>query len=126
MYSTPNPLKRQKSNQLADRINSVERSTNADVIFFQQNRKYINSIPKIFSIVQLTNFKSGKENKSFKKKKIVLKTNKKNCFNLFCDEEASSKWFDSKIQKKKKFQKNYYDKSNPLEQLNPQMMEILT
>ena len=72
--------KTKKVIQLADRINSVERSNNPDIIFFQQNRNVYQFNTKDFSIVQLTNFKSGKENKASKEEDSFLKSQQKELF----------------------------------------------
>ena len=51
LYSyTKSTKETKKVIQLADRINSVERSTNAHVIFFSKIAMFINSIPKIFRL----------------------------------------------------------------------------
>ena len=121
LYSyTKSTKKTKKVIQLADRINSVERSTNADVIFFQQNRNLYQFNTKDFSIVQLTNFKSGKENIASKEEDSFLKNQQKELFQFVRDEEASSKWYAEKSKKnKEKFPKEiYYDKSS-LEQIKP-------
>ncbi len=121
LYSyTKSTKKTKKVIQLADRINAVERSTNADVIFFQQNRNIYQFNTKDFSIVQLTNFKSGKENKASKEEDSFLKNQQKELFQFVRDEEASSKWYAEKSKKnKEKFPKEiYYDKSS-LEQIKP-------
>ncbi|MFM7894497.1 MAG: DPP IV N-terminal domain-containing protein, partial [Flavobacterium sp.] len=117
---TKSTKKIKKVIQLADRINSVERSANADVIFFQQNRNVYQFNTKDFSIVQLTNFKSGKENKASKEEDSFLKNQQKELFQFVRDEEASSKWYAEKSKsKKEKFPKEiYYDKSS-LEQIKP-------
>ncbi|MFM7896322.1 MAG: S9 family peptidase, partial [Flavobacterium sp.] len=119
LYSyTKSTKKTKKVIQLAERINAVERSTNADVIFFQQNRNIYQFNTKEFSIVQLTNFKSGKENKSKEEEDSFLKNQQKELFQFVRDEEASSKWYEEKSKsKKEKFPKEiYYDKSS-LEQI---------
>ena len=88
--------------------------------FFQQNRNVYQFNTKDFSIVQLTNFKSGKENKVSKEEDSFLKNQQKELFQFVHDEEASSKWYAEKSKKnKEKFPKEiYYDKSS-LEQIKP-------
>uniref|UniRef100_UPI00404AAEDD hypothetical protein n=1 Tax=Flavobacterium sp. TaxID=239 RepID=UPI00404AAEDD len=83
LYSyTKSTKKTKKVIQLADRINAVERSTNADVIFFQQNRNIYEFNTKDFSIVQLTNFKSGKENKASKEEDLFVSNRNYVCWDI--------------------------------------------
>lgn len=88
------------------------------LIFFQQNRNVYQFNTKDFSIIQLTNFKSGKENKASKEEDSFLKKQQAALFQFVRDEEASSKWYEEKSKsKKEKFPKEiYYDKSS-LEQI---------
>jgi dipeptidyl aminopeptidase/acylaminoacyl peptidase len=119
LYSfTKSTKKTRKVIQLADRINSVTRSKNTNVIFFQQNRNVYQFNTKDFSILQLTNFKAGKENKASKEEDSFLKKQQAALFQFVRDEEASSKWYAEKSKnKKEKFPKEiFYDKSS-LEQV---------
>ena len=83
---TKSNKKTKKIIQLAERINSVDRSSNPDIIFFQQNRNVYQFNTKDFSIVQLTNFKSGKENKASKEEDSFLKSQQKELFQFVRDE----------------------------------------
>ena len=60
--------------QTTSNINSVQRSSNSDIIYFQQNKNLYQLNVTNFQLVQLTNFKSGTASSD--------SNNKKNCFNL--------------------------------------------
>lgn len=115
---TKSTKKTKKVIQLADRIASVQRSSDPNVIFFQQNRNVYQFNTKDFSIVQLTNFRTGKENKSSKEEDSFLKDQQKELFQFVRDEAKADDWYEAQSKsKKEKFPKEiFYDKSS-LEQV---------
>lgn len=114
---TKSTKKSKKIIQSADRISAVQRSTNPDIVFFQQNRNVYEFNTKDFSMVMLTNFKSGKENKA-KADDSFLKDQQKELFQFVLDEAKADAWYATQSKsKKEKFPKEiFYDKSN-LEQV---------
>ena len=119
LYSyTKSTKKTKKIIQQTERINTIERGLNSNVIFFQQNRNVYQFNTKDFSIVQLTNFKPGKESNAKEEEATFLKSQQNELFQFVRDEEASSKWYQAKSKnKREKFPKEiYYDKSS-LEQV---------
>jgi dipeptidyl aminopeptidase/acylaminoacyl peptidase len=114
---TKSTKKSKKIIQSADRISAVQRSTTPDIVFFQQNRNVYQFNTKDFSIFQLTNFKSGKENKA-KADDSFLKDQQKELFQFVRDEAKADAWYATQSKsKKEKFPKEiFYDKSN-LEQV---------
>lgn len=115
---TKSTKKTKKVIQLAERINSVERSSNPDIIFFQQNRNVYQFNTKDFSIVQLTNFKTGKESKSDKEEDSFLIAQQKELFQFVRDEAKADEWYEAQSKSNnEKFPKEiFYDKSS-LEQV---------
>ena len=109
---TKSTKKAKKIIQSADRISAVQRSTHPDILFFQQNRNLYQFNTKDFSMVMLTNFKSGKENKS-KADDSFLKDQQKELFQFVRDEAKADDWYAAQSKsKKEKFPKEiFYDKS---------------
>jgi dipeptidyl aminopeptidase/acylaminoacyl peptidase len=104
--------KTKKIIQSAERISAVQRSTTPDIVFFQQNRNVYQFNTKDFSMVMLTNFKSGKENKA-KEEDSFLKDQQKELFQFVRDEAKADDWYAAQSKsKKEKFPKEiFYDKS---------------
>ena len=115
---TKSTKKTKKVIQLADRIASVQRSSDPNIIFFQQNRNVHQFNTKDFSIVQLTNFRTGKESKSSKEEDSFLKDQQAALFQFVRDEAKADDWYEAQSKsKKEKFPKEiFYDKSS-LEQV---------
>jgi dipeptidyl aminopeptidase/acylaminoacyl peptidase len=109
---TKSTKKAKKIIQSADRISAVQRSSHPDILFFQQNRNLYQFNTKDFSLVILTNFKSGKENKS-KPEDSFLKDQQKQLFQFVRDEAKADDWYAAQSKsKKEKFPKEiFYDKS---------------
>ena len=113
LYSyTKSTKKAKKIIQSADRISAVQRSTTPEIVFFQQNRNVYQFNTKDFSMVMLTNFKSGKENKA-KADDSFLKDQQKELFQFVRDGAKADEWYAAQKKKKKeKFPKEiFYDKS---------------
>lgn len=109
---TKSTKKSKKVIQSADRISAVQRSSHPDILFFQQNRNLYQFNTKDFSMVMLTNFKSGKENKA-KEEDSFLKDQQKELFQFVRDEAKADAWYATQSKsKKEKFPKEiFYDKS---------------
>ncbi len=109
---TKSTKKTKKIIQSAERISAVQRSTTPDIVFFQQNRNVYQFNTKDFSMVMLTNFKSGKENKA-KEEDSFLKDQQKELFQFVRDETKADDWYAAQSKsKKEKFPKEiFYDKS---------------
>lgn len=103
-----------------DRITAIVRSINPNSIFFQQNRNVYQLNTQDFSIIQLSNFKSGKEKVKSEETEGFLKKQQDELFQFVRDEKQSTKWYEDKSKSKKEsFPKEiYYDKSS-LEQIKP-------
>ena len=102
---TKSTKKTKKIIQSADRISAVQRSTTPDIVFFQQNRNVYQFNTKDFSMVMLTNFKSGKENKA-KEEDSFLKDQQKELFQFVRDEAKADEWYAAQSKsKKEKFPK---------------------
>jgi dipeptidyl aminopeptidase/acylaminoacyl peptidase len=114
---TKSTKKSKKVIQSADRISALQRSTTPEIVFFQQNKNVYQFNTKDFSMVMLTNFKSGKENKS-KEEDSFLKDQQKELFQFVRDEAKADAWYEKQSKsKKEKFPKEiFYDKST-LEQV---------
>lgn len=103
-----------------ERIYNVERSSNPDIIFYQQSRNVFQLNVKDFSIIQLTNFKTGNEFEDKEKSKNYLEKQQSELFQFVRDNETKKNWFDEKYanDKSNSIKEIYYGKS-ALEQLKP-------
>ena len=103
-----------------DRIYNVERSNNPDVIFYQQSRNVFQLNVKDFSIIQLTNFKTGSESEKRNQTESYLDKQQKELFQFVRDNQKKEDWYEAKYQKNKEtlIKEIYYGKS-ALEQLKP-------
>ena len=121
LYSyTKATKKNKKVLHSTDRITAIVRSINPNSIFFQQNRNVYQLSTQDFSIIQLSNFKSGKEKVKSEETEGFLKKQQDELFQFVRDEKQSTKWYEDKSKSKKEsFPKEiYYDKSS-LEQIKP-------
>ena len=121
LYSyTKATKKNKKVLHSTDRITAIVRSINPNSIFFQQNRNVYQLNTQDFSILQLSNFKSGKEKVKSEETEGFLKKQQDELFQFVRDEKQSTKWYEDKSKSKKEsFPKEiYYDKSS-LEQIKP-------
>ena len=121
LYSyTKATKKNKKVLHSTDRITAIVRSINPNSIFFQQNRNVYQLNTQDFSIIQLSNFKSGKEKVKSEETEGFLKKQQDELFQFVRDEKQSTKWYEDKSKSKKEsFPKEiYYDKSS-LEQIKP-------
>lgn len=104
----------------SERIYNVERSNNPEIIFYQQNRNVYQLNIKDFSILQLTNFKSGTESEDKIKSKNYLEKQQAELFQFVRDNESKKTWYEEKNKKNKEvlIKEIYFGKSS-LEQLKP-------
>lgn len=101
------------------RISNVLRSTNSKLIFFQQNNNIFQLNLTDFSMIQLTNFKQGKESEK-KEKDNFLSNQQKELFQFVNDQEAQKEWNKSKSESEEKgFPKEFFYDKVSMEQLTP-------
>lgn len=107
--------------QTTSTINSIQRSVNPNIIYFQQNRNVFQLNVVNFQLLQLTNFKNGtslseKINESF------LTNQQKELFQFVNEENAKSEWNKKQSEENKlKFPSEIFFGSNTLEavKINP-------
>ncbi|WP_338376082.1 prolyl oligopeptidase family serine peptidase [uncultured Flavobacterium sp.] len=104
----------------SERIYNVERSNNPEIIFYQQNRNVYQLNTKNFSILQLTNFKSGTELEDKEKPKNYLENQQSELFQFVRDNQVKDDWYKARNEKNKEtlIKEIYFGKSS-LEQLKP-------
>ena len=101
------------------RISNVQRSENPKLIFFQQNNNIFQLNLTDFSMIQLTNFKQGKESEK-KEKENFLSNQQKELFQFINDQEAQKEWNKSKSESEEKaFPKEFFYDKVSMEQLTP-------
>jgi dipeptidyl aminopeptidase/acylaminoacyl peptidase len=103
-----------------ERIYNIERSSNSEIIFYQQNSNVFQFNTKDFSIIQLTNFQSGNKTDNKDKSKNYLEKQQTELFQFVRDNEKKSDCYKIKNDKNKEVLINeiYYGSSN-LEQVKP-------
>lgn len=101
------------------RISNVHRSNHPKQIFFEQNSNIFQLNLNDFSMIQLTNFKQGKETEK-KEKDNFLISQQKELFQFVNDQEAQKEWNKSKSGSEVKVlpKEFFYDKVS-MEQLSP-------
>ena len=107
--------------QTTSTINSIQRSVNPNIIYFQQNRNVFQLNVVNFQLLQLTNFKSGAAS-SENSKDNFLTTQQKELFQFVNEENAKSKWNEKQSEENKlKFPSEIFYNSNTLEtvKINP-------
>ncbi|UPQ80569.1 prolyl oligopeptidase family serine peptidase [Flavobacterium azooxidireducens] len=101
------------------RISNLQRSDNPKLIFFQQNNNIFQLDLTDFSMIQLTNFKQGKESEK-KEKENFLINQQKELFQFVNDQEALKEWNKSKSESNEKaFPKEFFYDKVSMEQLTP-------
>lgn len=101
--------------QTTSTINSIERSVNPNVIYFQQNRNIFQLNVANFQLLQLTNFKNGSAS-SDRKNDSFLSTQQKELFQFVNEETAKSEWNKKQSDEKVlKFPSDIFYGSNSLE-----------
>jgi dipeptidyl aminopeptidase/acylaminoacyl peptidase len=103
--------------QTTSNINAVQRSSNPDVIYFQQNKNLYQLNVKNFQLLQLTNFKSGTAS-SETNKTSFLNDQQKELFQFVNQESAKSEWNKKRAAENKlKFPSEILYGTNALESL---------
>jgi acetyl esterase/lipase len=101
-------------------INNIERSTNPDIIFYQQNKNVYQLNTKDFSIIQLTNFRAGSKPEDKEQQKKYLEKQQSELFQFVQDSKTKKEWYDAKAKKNKEpsIKEIYFGKSS-LELVKP-------
>lgn len=103
----------------SDRISNIRRSNNPKIIFFQQNNNIFQLDLNDFSILQLTNFKQGKETDK-KEKDNYLIQQQKELFQFVKDQEAQKEWNKAREKgEETNFPKPFFYDKVSMEQLLP-------
>jgi dipeptidyl aminopeptidase/acylaminoacyl peptidase len=101
------------------RISNIKRSNNSKLIFFQQNNNIFQLNLTDFSMIQLTNFKQGKESEK-KEKDNFLSNQQKELFQFINDQETQKEWNKAKSESDEKaFPKEFFYDKVSMEQLTP-------
>lgn len=101
------------------RISNVQRSNNSKIIFFQQDNNIFQLNLTDFSMIQLTNFKQGKESEK-KEKENFLSNQQKELFQFINDQEDQKEWNKAKSESDEKvFPKEFFYDKVSMEQLTP-------
>lgn len=107
--------------QTTSTINSIQRSVNPNVIYFQQNRNIFQLDVVNFQLLQLTNFKNGTAS-SEKINESFLNNQQKELFQFVNEENAKSEWNKKQSEEYElKFSSDIFYGSNTLEavKINP-------
>jgi dipeptidyl aminopeptidase/acylaminoacyl peptidase len=105
--------------QQANPISNLKLAFENGVLFFEQNDNLLKYNTKEGTILQLTNFKEGKEQNSEKEKESFLKSQQNELFQFIRDQEAKKKWNASKAKDSKSdFPKAYFYGNGIFDNLN--------
>jgi dienelactone hydrolase len=95
--------------QQSNPITNVELGTKKGVLFIEQNDNILKFDTNTGTLVQLTNFKSGKEKEKEDKKDSFLENQQKELFQFIQDQEEKKKWNKAKADANKSdFPKPYF------------------
>jgi dipeptidyl aminopeptidase/acylaminoacyl peptidase len=95
--------------QQSNPISNLQLGRDAGVLFFTQNENVVKFNTKEGTLVQITNFKSGKEKEKEEEKDNFLKNQQKELFQFIRDQEAKKNWDKAKADKNKSdFPRSYY------------------
>jgi len=101
--------KTKKLLQQSSSISNLQLGKDAGVLFFTQNENVLKFDTKEGTLVQITNFKSGKEKDKEDEKDSFLISQQKELFQFIRDQEAKKNWDKAKADKNKSdFPKPYY------------------
>jgi dipeptidyl aminopeptidase/acylaminoacyl peptidase len=104
--------------QQSNPISNLELGKDAGVLFFAQNDNLLKFDTMQGTLVQITNFKQGKEKEKEAEKDSFLKTQQNELFQFIRDQEAKKKWDKAKTDENKSdFPKSYYYGKNSFESL---------
>lgn len=116
-YSIPNKTKK-KLLQQSNSISNLQLGKDDGVLFFVQNENILKFDTKQGTLVQVTNFKQGKEKEKEEEKDSFLNTQQKELFQFIRDQEAKKKWNKAKADENKSdFPKTYYYGKSSFESL---------
>ena len=103
-----------------ERIYDVERGSNPDLVFFQMNRNVYQLNTKDFSVLQITNFRTGSETKKSDTTQNYLEQQQEELFQYIRDEKSKKEWYDKKSKvTTSDLPKSIFYGSESLEQLQP-------
>lgn len=108
--------------QTSASVNSIQRSNNPNIIFFQQNRNLFQLNVTNFQLHQLTNFKMGSINSENKSDESFLNVQQKDLFKYINEENEKSEWNQNRSEQYKiKFPTEIYYGTHTLEavKVNP-------
>lgn len=108
--------------QTSASVNSIQRSNNPNIIFFQQNRNLFQLNVTNFQLKQITNFKMGSKNSDNKNNDSYLNTQQKELFKFINEENDKSEWNQNRSEEYEiKFPSEIFFGSNTLEavKVNP-------
>ncbi|SEP73362.1 S9 family peptidase [Flavobacterium urocaniciphilum] len=108
--------------QTSASVNSIQRSNNPNIIFFQQNRNLFQLNVTNFQLKQVTNFKMGSKNSDNKNNDSYLNTQQKELFKFINEENDKSEWNQNRSEEYEiKFPSEIFFGSNTLEavKVNP-------
>ena len=108
--------------QTSASVNSIQRSNNPNIIFFQQNRNLFQLNVTNFQLQQLTNFKMGSINSENKSDESFLNVQQKDLFKYINEENEKSEWNQNRSEQYKiKFPTEIYYGTHTLEavKVNP-------
>lgn len=116
-YSIKNRITK-KLLQQSNPISNLELGKDLGVLFFIQNKNLLKFNTQQGTLVQVTNFKQGKEKEKEEVKDSFLKTQQSELFQFIRDQEARKKWNKVKAEENKAdFPKPYYYDTNSFESL---------
>lgn len=111
--------KTKKIHQSNQGVSNVKRSSNPNVIFFNQNGNLFQFDSKEATLLQLTNFKPSKSNEK-EDKTSFLATQQSELFQFVRDQEEKKQWNKEQAEKvKEKFPKEFYYEKSSVEQITP-------
>jgi hypothetical protein len=117
-YSVKNKTAK-KLLQQTNPISNLKLAFENGVLFFEQNGNILKYNAKEGTILQLTNFKEGKEPESETEKESFLKSQQNELFQFIRDQEAKKKWNTEKTKDSKSdFSKTYFYGKSVFENLN--------
>ncbi|PWA05984.1 S9 family peptidase [Flavobacterium laiguense] len=117
-YSVKNKTTK-KLLQQSSPISNLKLAFENGVLFFEQNGNILKYNTKEGTILQLTNFKEGKEEESETEKESFLKSQQNELFQFIRDQEAKKKWNTAKTKESKSdFSKTYFYGKSVFENLN--------
>lgn len=116
-YSIQNKAKK-KLLQQSNPISNLQLGKDDGVLFFMQNENILKFDTKQGTVVQLTNFKQGKEKEKEDEKDSFLNTQQKELFQFIRDQEAKKSWNKAKTDENKSdFPRPYYSGKSSFESL---------